>query len=814
MPIGISCLEGGHMFRRSNYLVWFVAGLLLAVLTGCSTPEERAQAHYQSGKTLLAENDHIKAAIEFRNAIKYNDKLTDAWFGLAQAEEKRQNWPVVADSLTRVTELDPKHFEAVFKLAKLQLTAIQLEPALKNVNKADELKKDNTDVFALRAAILFRLNDREGAVRDAEKALALNPDNPDAHAVLAADAMQRGKSAEALTFVDRGLKADQKNLGLLLFKIKIFETEKDAGKLEAVLREVISYYPEQKEFRQALMSYLFSLNRKEEVETEMRSIVEGDPDDTTAGLDLVRLVSTIRGPAAGRGELEKLVSTRPEKVIYKLALARLDFNEKKKKEAFDALNAVIAKNANTDDVRQSRLLLAELQRLEGKTDDAAASIKAVLDEDPKNSDGLAIRATMRLEAGDNDGAVGDLREALGQQPQSVQLMTLLARAYERQGSAELAINQFGEALKTAKYDPEVALQYIDLLRRRGKYDTIDLVLNEAVTRNPSNIKLLTTLGELRLNRQDWAGAEEVAGTLARISPDSGIAKQIRAAAQLGQKKYVESIETLKESFSASPKSSRVMSSLAIAYLQSGQVTEAENFLNSVLKANPKNVEAMSMLGGVRVMQKKPDEAADAFRKVIETDPKFPGGYFSLAKLLVSQNKNNEAVEVLAQGRKAGATDLGSSLLLASLLESRGDVEGSISVYEDQLKKTPDVLIIVNNLASLLADHRTDDQSLQQASNLAKRLEAVDVPQFKDTVGWVAYRKGEFRKAVSNLVAAVEKLPDMGIIRYHLGMTYLALEQREEAKKELAKADELLPENDALDAKVKEAIGKANEVKTP
>lgn len=802
------------MFRRSSSFVCFAAGLMLLALTGCSTPEERAQAHYQSGKTLLAENDHIKAAIEFRNAIKYNDKLIDAWFGLAQAEEKRQNWPVVADSLTRVTELDPKHFDAVFRLAKLQLTAIQLDGALKNANKADELKKDNTDVLALRAAILFRLNDREGAIRDAEKALAFNPDNPDAHAVLAADAMQRGKNVEALTFVDRGLKADQKNLGLLLFKIKIFETDKNAAKLEAVLREVISYYPEQKEFRQALMSFLFSLNRKEEVETEMRSIVDGDTDDTTAGLDLVRLVSTIRGQAAGRTELEKLVSTRPDKVVYKLALARMDFNDNKKKESFDALNAVIAKNSSPDDVRQARLLLAELLRLEKKTEEANAAVKAVLDEDPKNADGLAIRATMRLEAGDNDGAVGDLREALAQQPQSVQLMTLLARAYERQGSAELAINQFGEALKTARYNPDVAMQYIELLRRRGKYDTIDLVLNEAVTRNPTNIKLLTTLGELRLNRQDWEGAEDVAATLDRVSPGSGYAKQIKAAAQLGQKKYVESIETLKDSFNSSPKSSRVMSSLAIAYLQSGQVAEAETFLNSVLKANPDNLEALSMLGGIRVMQKKPDEAAATFRKVIETDSKFAGGYFSLAKLLVSQNKNNEAVDVLLKGRAAGATDLGSSLLLASMLESRGDVAGSISVYEEQLEKTPDVLIIVNNLASLLADHRTDEESLQKASNLARRLEAVDVPQFKDTVGWVAYRKGEYRKALSNLEAASEKLPDMGIIRYHLGLTYVALERPEDAKKELAKADELLPENDSLDAKVKEAIAKANAPKTP
>ena len=789
---------------RSLLLAGVLISSLGAGLAGCSTPEEKAKAHYQSGQELLNSKDYIKAGLEFRNAIKYNEKLADAWYGLASSEEARQNWPVVADALLKVTELRPKDFNATFKLAKLQLAAIKLDNALKNINIANEVKPNDTDAMALRAAILYRLNDREGAIRDAEKSLSLNPDNPDALAVLAADAMASNNTTSALAFVDRGLKADQKNLGLLLFKIKIFETQRDVKKLEGVLREVVSYYPDQIEFRQGLLSFLFSQNRKEEVETEMRKMVADSPKNTQMGLELVRLAETLHGAGAAKTELEKLSATYPNEIVYKLSLARLQYLAKEEDAAFAALKDIITKAETPEGVRQAKLLMADFYRLQSKNAEAEELIKSVLEEDAKNADALALRATMRIEANDADGAVVDLREALNQQPQAVQLMVLLSKAYERQGAIDLANDQFGEALKASKYNPEIALQYITLLKRRGKFDTIDLVLNETVNRNPTNVKLLATLAELRLNKQDWEGAQQVAEVLLKLSPDSGVAKQIVGAAQLGQKKYSESIETLKESYDVSPKSSHVMTTLAIAYLQAGQTQEAEDFIQSVLKANPENMEAMALLGSLRVVQKKIPEAEATFKSVIEKKADFAPAYFSLAKLYLSQKKAKEAEAILVEGRKKAPMDLGASLMLANLFEARGDYESAIKVYDEQLQRTPDVLVAVNNLASLLADQRTDPDSLVRAQNLARRLEAVDIPQFKDTVGWIAYQKGEYRRALTQLEDAAEKLPDLPLVRYHLGLTYAALKRPVDAKAQFAKADELLPDTDPMDAKVKAA----------
>lgn len=789
----------------TRWISWFLILALGLSVTACSSPEERARAHYESGKVLLDGGDFIKAGLEFRNALKFNDKLTDAWTGLATVEEQRQNWPVVAESLQRVVELDLKNSEARVKLAKLQLASGKLDQALKNINEANDLKKDDTDVLALRAAILFRLNDREGARKDAERALSLNPDNPDAHSVLAADQITDGNTAAALRFIDRGLVKDPNNLGLLMFKLKIFEDAKDDPKLEEVLRQIVATNPKMKELRQGLLAFLLSRKRTADAEAEMRAMVAADPDDTTLALDLVRLLGSVKGPAGARLELEKLVAAKPDAADYKFALAELDFAEKESEAATASLEAIIAKGEPKENVVRAQLLLASMNIRLGQADKAKTLISEVLAGDAKNADALALRANLSLDSGETDSAVADLREALNQQPNSVALLTLLGRAYERQGAVELANDRIAQAVKISNYSPQIALDYIAFLGRRGKTADGEAVLTEATARNPNDPSLLRALAQLRLNKQDWVGAQAAADALKKTGDPSGTSEQISGAVLLGQKKYDEGIAALKGAYTSAPDAVQPMYSLFVAYVQAGKINEAEAFLNSTLTANPNNADAHVLIGALKMMKRQPKEAEAAFKLAVERQPASPVGYVALSKHYLSLNRVAEAEAILKAGREKAPGDLSLNLVLAGLLESKNDFEGAISVYDEQLKVTPDALIVINNLSSLLADHRSDGESLERAYQLAQRLEAIDVPHFKDTLGWVAYRKGDYRSALLNLEAAAQKLPGLALVKYHLAMTYFALKRNVDAKDQLAKADALLKADDPLKEKVRSAL---------
>ena len=85
---------------------------------------------------LLAQNEHVKASIEFKNALQLKKDLVGAWRGLAQIEERNQNWEGLFAILRTITELDKNDVDARLRLARLMLMANQLDQALQTVNAA------------------------------------------------------------------------------------------------------------------------------------------------------------------------------------------------------------------------------------------------------------------------------------------------------------------------------------------------------------------------------------------------------------------------------------------------------------------------------------------------------------------------------------------------------------------------------------------------------------------------------------------------------------------------------------------------------
>ncbi len=95
---------------------------------------------------------------------------------------------------------------------------------------------------------------------------------------------------------------------------------------------------------------------------------------------------------------------------------------------------------------------------------------------------------IRLDRNQFEPAISDLREALNDQPRSTELMLLLATAYERGGSIELAEKEFADATRASGYNSSVGLNYVAFLRRRGSIQRAEEVLIDLAGRQPNNIR--------------------------------------------------------------------------------------------------------------------------------------------------------------------------------------------------------------------------------------------------------------------------------------------------------------------------------------
>jgi predicted Zn-dependent protease len=160
----------------------------------------------------------------------------------------------------------------------------------------------------------------------------------------------------------------------------------------------------------------------------------------------------------------------------------------------------------------------------------------------------------------------------------------------------------------------------------------------------------------------------------------------------------------------------------------------------------------------------------------------------LATLKLSQKKEAEAREILEGGVRANPKSEELRLLLASALSDGGDVDRAIQEYDALLHLNPRALVAANNLASLLADRKGDQQSLERALVLAKDFEkSAPNPYFLDTLGWIHHKLGHRDEALRVIQQAAAKAPDHPVVNYHLGIAYLQTGHTAEAKTHLQKA---------------------------
>ena len=785
------------------------AFLILAALqvAACGSPEDRAQSYYERGMQLLTQQDYAKASIEFRNALQLKKDLVGAWRGLAKIEEHNQNVESLIGIQRTIVELDPKDVDARLRLARLLMLAPATQDALNMVNAAVELDSQNAGALGLKSLILFKLNDNKGAVREARAALKIDATNVEATGVIAADHLARGDAEGALAVIDSQLAAHTNDIGVHLFKLKIFEQMGNSQQVEGVLRKLVELYPQESAFRRALVQQYLDQKRPDDAEQELDRLAAANPTDVEVGLDIVRFLRTVKGPAAARQELLTRISAGREAFRYQMALAEFDFAQGNLNDSIRLLEN-LAKLDSREQALAAQAKLAEIHFSTKKFDAAETLVSEILLKDKRNTTALKLRAALRLEHGQLDAAISDARQALNDQPKSTELSLLLAMAYERSGSIELAEKQYADATKTSGFDVAAGLEYVTFLRRRGSIERAEDILTELAGRWPSNVEILLALADVRLERQNWVGAQEIADTIRRVSGKTGLADQILGVALSGRNRFDESISVLQKAYSAAPGAVQPMVTLVNVLLRAGKLDQAAAFLQTVLQSNPGNAEAHVLLGSIALVKNAPDQASQSFRTAIERQPKNMAGYKALIDLHLRDKNTDAALEVVRAGLKEQPDSFAMHLALASVMELKGDYDAAIAEYEYMLKQDPGSLIAANNLASLLADHRTDKASLERAYSLASMLRKSQLPFFKDTLGWTYYQRGDYKSAVSLLEEAAAALPDQPLIRYHLGMSYVATGQLAKAVEQLNKARELAADNSDLQAKIKAAQEKA------
>jgi len=777
-------------FLLIKKFVLLVSAFLLLALAACDSPEEKAQAYYQNGLQLFEEENFEKANLELRNALQLDPNIPDAWYHLALIEEKNGKIRQYAGDLMKAVELDSNHVGAQVRLAKIMLFSGRAEEAREKTNLVLRLAPENPDVWSLQAAVLLRDNKSDEARKSAEKAISLQSGHVEASLVLAVEALGTKDYDKALSFIAASREIHPENVPLLLTKMRVLELKKDKPGIEQAFRELIKIDPDNRQFRTNLTRFYLSEGKKDKAEAEIRSIADQNPEDTNAKLDIIRYLQSVSGTDVAKAELEKIIKEQPEEYIYQLALAEMFLLERDAENAKATLNKVIKSAGTEEDGLSARVKLAELLLREGKRDEVDTLLEQTLAVDALNLQALTMRAALSLDAGRVEDGITDLRSALKNQPDNVRATMLLARAHEMNGAVELADDRFAAAVKMANASPNASLQYSQFLTRRGNQDRAVKVLTDSLKTNPKDRGLLTALAQVYLIQKNWKGAEEIASHLKKLDQDNPVSDQILGRAYAGQNNFEKSIEAFQQAHENVPNGVNTMVAMTRLYMAQGKTEEAVKFLSDIIEASPENYSARLLRAQLFAATDRDKEALESFEAIIAEKPDYESVYYALFTYHVRKKDYETARAAIDRGLMALPKNYTLLMSQAGLFELQEKYPDAIEIYKEILELRPNNDVVANNLASLMSVVHDDEENLRLAYTYAKRFRSSNVPHFLDTLGWIHYRLGEYELATELLEKAVEKMPDFGTLRYHLGMSYLAELNTEKGKAELSKAIEI------------------------
>ena len=422
---------------------------------------------------------------------------------------------------------------------------------------------------------------------------------------------------------------------------------------------------------------------------------------------------------------------------------------------------------------------------------ARREVEEVLAQNAANVSALKMQAIWQLQADEVDEAIANLRVALDNAPEDVQVMNLLYDAYLRLGDPDVAREYLALAVDASGNSPETSLRYARLLIEEERYLPAEDVLLPALRQAPENVSLLGLLGQLYLRMEDNSRATQVIDTLNRIDTDRSraLANQLQVAALNQQGGTDEAIAYLESLANQEDAGVRDQLALANARLQAGQTEEALQITQELVAENPENLRLKQALASTQEANGDLSDAEASLREILAEVPQADRTWLQLSRVVRRQGQVDAANTIIDEAIEATNRSPNVMWAKASLLERDGDVDAAIAIYEEIYAQNSGSIIVANNLASLLATYKNDEESLERAWVVGRRLKDVDSPAVQDTYGWLLFRRGQVAEAVPYLENAAAALEDP-IVQAHLGFAYASLERNEEALAQMQKAVDL------------------------
>ncbi len=509
----------------------------------------------------------------------------------------------------------------------------------------------------------------------------------------------------------------------------------------------------------------------------------------------------------------------------------LNAQDEKKAEAFAAFAQGFVAEENSD---QEKML---------------ENYRRALELDPGNPELAVKVAYELARRNDPSAAIQVLKDAIKAAPKEALPYIYLAQLYAKNlNKPDLAIKYAEQALALAPDNFAAHQAVYELYVGSGQEKKAEQLLERATKTESNDPKYWAKLGELlqRLFLKEDGTAEPAQlqrmnatfRKAAQMGPDDPqvltkaadyfvLSKQVKDAIP-----YYLTVLSLKQD-AGDPPLNNVRDKLARSFLVTGQRDEAIRHLEDIVKDSPLRFETYELLGELYLQKidatangpdPNLDKALENFEHSLILDGSDPANHERLGLLLLRSKRNERAIEVLQTARKKHSDRPSLTYLLAVALSQAKRHQEALAAFSDaqalaevsredllnaefyfsygaaaeqaglfdkaaelltrSIDLEPNNAQFYNYLGYMWVDR---NERLDEAGEMIKKALTLepDKGEYLDSLGWFYFRKGDFDRALAELLRAQEAVlrddqKDDPTVLDHIGEAYLKLGKTAEA----------------------------------
>jgi tetratricopeptide (TPR) repeat protein len=705
--------------------------LMAAASAGCSKDEESKETVLSRANGYLASAQYDKAEKEYREVLR----------------------------------LAPDDPAALRQLAILYKNQGQLPQAYSLLKKAAELQPDDADVqVKLGETLLVQLGDAQAAREAALRALETAPGREEALVLLAYAGARLNEVDETRQLIDTMRAKDQDRSGYHLALGSLALAQKD----------------------QAL------------AETEFDAALKVDPKSALAHTALANLYWRRNDLKAADQSFKAAADLAPPPAPMQMGYAEFKLRTGA---VADAKKIVEDINSKSPDYLPASVALMRVACAERQDDACATRVQAILARDTMNYDGLFQDGLLNIQKGDAAKAVREFEYLSALYTKNPQVRYQLARAYlllaakstsiaERRSAAERAENRLNEAVQLdPNFDPATLLLAEIKIGKRSPVAAVDL-LTPVVKARPQIAQAHYLLATAYLAQQKRDEALAVYRRMTELFPNDPQPSFFIGNILLAERQLAEARNAFEKAVEISPDylpATERLVDLDIAQQQyPAAMARVQKLLDKDPTAqDPKNAQLWALRGKIYLAQRDFAHAEPDLSKAVELDANLAPAYLLQAQLYLASNKQDEAIAKLS-ALVEKKNDPRALMLLALIQTILKHFDAARDAYEKVLAVNPNVALALNNLAVLYSEQFGQLDKAHELAKKAAELAPTD-PHVADTLGWIAFKKGDYGDALRALQESAAKRPDDPEIQYHVGMAHYMLGEEEPARIALKKA---------------------------